>query len=138
MSWESTAALQCAASPQALWEVLLDGRGWSRWLEGLEWMFVEGALEPGTLMTVKPRRFLQTALTIERVQAPAALAFGTTFGPLARLDVRFEIAAEEAGARIEQRVRVEGVLGEMLAKGLARKLAADEPALARLCGLAAG
>jgi hypothetical protein len=136
VGWDSSASAESSASPQALWDTLLDGRRWSGWHPGVEWMVIEGPLEPGALLTIKLRRFLQTALTIETAEAPATLAFWTTFGPVARVDVRFTIDSIGSSTRIEQRVTAAGPLSDLLAKGLARKLSADTSALDRLCALA--
>ena len=68
MTWERTAGASSAAPPERVWEVLLDGRRWSLWNPDVEWMTVEAALEPGGLVTLKPKRVRQTAFRIEAVQ----------------------------------------------------------------------
>jgi uncharacterized protein YndB with AHSA1/START domain len=138
MTWERTAGASSAAPPARVWTELLDGRRWSLWNHGVAWMTVEGPLEPGTLLTMKPRRGPQTAFRIEAVVPERLLAVVVTFGPLAALRFRWELSAEAGGTAIAQTIAVSGPFGGLLARA-ARRIAEAAPAnLERLAVRAAG
>ena len=128
MRWESTAAATSTAAPAAVWRVLLDGRRWPDWLPGVEWMVVEGALAPGGLLTIKPRRVRQTAFRIEAVEPERLLALVVTVGPVAALRLRWELAPQPDGTRVAQTVAVSGPLAGPLTLPVARRIAAAIPA----------
>lgn len=47
------AASKVEASPDAVWAVLTDGAGWSRWDSGVD--AVEGKIEPGGTITIRSK-----------------------------------------------------------------------------------
>jgi uncharacterized protein YndB with AHSA1/START domain len=137
MGWERTAEASSTAPPPRVWAALLDGRRWSRWNEGVEWMTLEGPLAPGTLLTMKPRRAPQTAFRIEAVVPGRMLALVLTFGPVAALRFRWELAAEADGTAIVQRLAIGGPLAGLLLRRSAERIAAGMAAnLERLAQLA--
>jgi len=138
MTWERTAAAESSASPESVWAVLIDGRRWSRWYDGVDWMVAEGPIAPGTVVTLKPRRFRQTAFHIEDATPSAVLALVVTFGPVARMRLRWEIRPHGEGSTTVQRVEVAGPLGAVLLRRTAERIASAMPAnLERLAAIAA-
>jgi uncharacterized protein YndB with AHSA1/START domain len=133
MGWERTAEATSAASPERVWEILLDGRRWARWNDGVAWMTLEGPLRPGTLLTMKPNRAPQTAFRIEAVVPGQMLALVVTVGPLAALRFRWDLAPALGGTRIVQSLTIGGPLAGLLLRRAAERIAAGMPAnLARL------
>ena len=128
MTWERTAGASSAAPPARVWEVLLDGLRWSTWFHGVEWMVVEGALRPGQLVTMKPRRAPQTAFRIEAVVPERLLALVLTFGPLAALRFRWELSPEFGGTTIVQTIEIGGPLAGLLLRSAATRIAGGMPA----------
>lgn len=134
MTWERTAGASSAAAPARVWDVLLDGRRWSLWNHGVQWMTVEGPLEPGTVLTMKPKGAPQTAFRIEAAVPGRLLALVVTFGPVAALRFRWELAPAAEGTRIVQTVAIDGPLAGPLLGRTAERIAAAMPEnLARLC-----
>lgn len=133
MKWESTAGASSAAGPEDVWAVLLDGRRWSLWNPGVEWMVLEGPPQAGTLLTMKPKRLRQTAFRIEQLEPNRLFALIVTFGPVAALRLRWTLEPEPAGTTIVQTVAISGPLAGPLLHRAARRIAAEMPAtLARL------
>ena len=128
MTWERTAGASSAATPERVWEVLLDGRRWSLWNPGVEWMTVEGALQPGGLVTMKPKGAPQTAFRIEAAEPARLLALAVRFGPVATLRLRWELAAEAGGTTIVQTVGIAGPLAGLRLRRAAQRIADTLPA----------
>jgi uncharacterized protein YndB with AHSA1/START domain len=138
MGWERTAEATSTAPPARVWDVLLDGRRWSEWNHGVEWMTLEGPLAPGTLLTMKPRGAPQTAFRIEAVVPGRTLALVVTFGPVAALRFRWELDTAAGGTSIRQTIRTSGPLARMLLRRAAERIAAGMAAnLERLARQAA-
>jgi uncharacterized protein YndB with AHSA1/START domain len=123
MSWERTAEASSTAPPARVWEALLDGRCWSEWNHGVEWMTVEGPLAPGTLLTMKPRGAPQTAFRIEAVVPGRKLALVVTFGPVAALRFRWELAPAAHGTSIRQTLGTSGPLARVILRRAAERIA---------------
>jgi uncharacterized protein YndB with AHSA1/START domain len=139
MTLERTAGASSAAPPARVWDVLLDGRHWSLWNPDVEWMMVESALEPGGLLTMKPKRGRQTAYRIEAVEPQRLLVLSVRFGPVATLRLRWELAPEAGGTTIVQTVEMGGPLAELLLRRTVQQIAGAMPAnLARLAVRAVG
>jgi uncharacterized protein YndB with AHSA1/START domain len=133
MTLERTAGASSAAPPARVWDVLLDGPHWSRWNTDVEWMMVESALEPGGLLTMKPKRGRQTAYRIEAVEPGRLLVLAVRFGPVATLRLRWELAPEAGGTTIVQTVEMGGPLAGLLLRRTVQQIAGAMPAnLARL------
>ena len=128
MTWERTAGASSAAPPERVWEVLLDGRRWSLWNPGVEWMTVEGALEPGGLLTMKPKGVRQTAFRIEAVRQQRLLALAVRFGPVATLRLRWELAPVAGGTQIVHTVAIAGPFAGLLLRRAAERIADAAPA----------
>ena len=127
MTWERTAGATSAAPPQRVWDVLLDGRRWSLWSHGVEWMTVEGPLEPATVLTMKPKRAPQTAFRIEAAVPQRLLALVVTFGPVAAMRLRWELAPADGGTAIAQTVGIGGPLAGLLLRRAAERIANAMP-----------
>ena len=123
MTWERTAGANSAAPPERVWDALLDGRRWSEWNPGVQWMTLEGPLEPGTLLTMKPKGGPQTAFRIEAVVPARLLALVLTFGPVAALRLRWELEPEPGGTAIAQTVGIGGPLAGLLLRRAAERIA---------------
>ncbi len=122
MTWERTAGASSAAPPERVWDVLLDGRRWSLWNPDVDWMAVEAALEPGGLVTFKPKGGRQTAFRIEAVQPQRLLALAVRFGPVATMRLRWELAPEAGGTTIVQTVGIGGPLAGLLLRRAAQRI----------------
>jgi uncharacterized protein YndB with AHSA1/START domain len=138
MDWERTAGASSSAPPERVWDVLLDGRRWSLWNEGVEWMTLEGPPVPGTLLTMKPKGAPQTAFRIEAAEPGRLLAVVVTFGPVAAMRFRWELAPEAGGTAIVQRLATSGPLAGLILRRAAERIGAGMAAnLARLARRAA-
>ena len=138
MTWERTAEAASAGAPERVWDVLLDGRRWSLWNHGVQWMTLEGPVEPGTLLTMKPKGAPQTAFRIEAAVPRRLLALVVTFGPVAALRLRWELAPHAGGTSIVQTVGIGGPLAGLLLRRAAERIANAMPAnLERLAARAA-
>lgn len=127
MRWESTAGASSAAGPAEVWDVLLDGRKWSLWNPGVEWMVIEGPAQTGTILTMKPRRLRQTAFRIERLEPQRLLALVVTIGPVAALRLRYQLEPHDGGTAIAHTVTISGPLAGPLLRRAADKIAAAMP-----------
>ena len=118
--------------------MLLDGRRWSEWYQGVEWMTLEGPPAPGTLLTMKPKGAPQTAFRIEDAVAERRLALVVTFGPVAALRFRWDLAPAGDGTSIVQTVGTSGPLAGLIlrraAERIAGGMAANLERLARQAG----
>ena len=128
MRWERTAGASSSAPAERVWEVVLDGRRWSFWNEGVEWMTIEGALAPGTFVTIKPKGGRQTAFRIEAVVPARLLALVVTFGPLAALRFRLTLSPHDEGTSIGVTTAIDGPLSGLLLSRSAERIAATMPA----------
>ena len=128
MTWERTAGATSSASAERVWEIVLDGRRWSFWNEGVEWMTVEGALAPATFVTIKPKGGRQTAFRIEAVVPERLLALVVTFGPLAALRFRLVLSPTDEGASIAVTTAIDGPLAGVLLSRVADRIATAMPA----------
>jgi uncharacterized protein YndB with AHSA1/START domain len=124
MRWERTAEVDTIAPPERVWAALLDGRRWSSWNPGVEWMTVEGPLERGTVVTFKPKGAPQTASRIEAVEPERRLALVVTIGPVAALRLAWELTPRAEGTSLSQRVAIEGPLAGVLLRRAAERIAA--------------
>lgn len=136
--WERSATATLAAPPAAVWRRLLDGRRWAEWNPGVQWMTVEGPLAPNTVVTLKPKGAPQTAFRIESAVEARRFALVVTFGPLATMRLRWELAPDGAGTALSQTVAIGGPLAGLLLRRAAERIAGGmEASLARLGALAA-
>jgi uncharacterized protein YndB with AHSA1/START domain len=138
MTWERSASATSPAPPEAVWRRLLDGRRWAEWNPGVQWMTVEGRLAPGTVVTLKPKGAPQTAMRVEFAVEPALLALVVTFGPVATMRLRWELASAGGGTALAQTVAIGGPLAGLLLRRPAERIAGGMAAsLERLGALAA-
>jgi hypothetical protein len=132
------ASAASAARPERLWEVLVDGRRWGAWNDGIAWLVFEGPCAPGSYVTIKPQHGRQTAYHVDVAEAPRRFAIGLRFGPLAALHLSWSIAEEAGGARIDHEIAIDGPLAGLLVRGMAQRALATAPNnLAQLARLAA-
>jgi len=137
MKWSDRATLDCTASAGALWATLVDGPRWNAWNPGVQWMFLEGPLAPGSLLTMKPKGAPQTAFRVEEVVPQRRLRVGLTFGPVAKLELAWTIDRIGSGTRLEQSVAIEGIAaGFLLRKNALRIASGMAENLVRLCEIA--
>lgn len=133
MHWESTSSAESAAPAGAVWEAIVDGRRWSLWHARFEWMWLEGPLLPGSIVTLKPRRSRQTAFVIVELVPESRLVIETTFGPVASVRVVFDVAAVKSGSSVTYSVIVDGILGSLAVRMIGKRLSDGAPeALAAL------
>jgi hypothetical protein len=138
MNWSQRASAVSAAPPQRVWDVLLDGRRWSFWNPGVEWMWLEGEPAAGTLATIKLQRVRQTAFVIREALAPQRFALELTVGPVARLALSWTLTEHDAGTRIEAEVAIAGIAaGVLLARSAERVARALPEHVERLAARAA-
>ena len=132
------AVAHAEAEPQRVWERLTDGLHWRDWSPETDWMVVEGALEPGGIVTIKRKRGRQTAYHVEAAEAPHRLALLLTFGPAARMRIAWTLEPDGVGTRIRQTIETGGRLRRWLSDPQARRGAAkwaEDPArLAAILG----
>lgn len=124
---QGRAAAVSPASAQAVWEVLLDGRRWSFWNPGVEWMWLEGDARIGTLATIKLKRIRQTALVITEIVPMRRFGLSLTIGPVARVDLSWTLTAGPAGTRIEAEIATSGIAAKLLLERSARRIAQALP-----------
>lgn len=122
-----SASADSAAAPQAVWDVLLDGRRWSFWNPGVEWMWLEGDAGPGTLVTIKLKRVRQTALVLTELVPQRRFGLGLTIGPVARLDLTWTLAARGTGTHIDAAVATSGFAAGLLLRRYAGRIAQAFP-----------
>ncbi len=127
MTWERESSAVSAAAPQAVWDVLLDGRRWSFWNPDVEWLWLEGDAQPGTIATIKFRRVRQTALVIDEVLAAQRFALRLTVGPVARCRLSWTLTPQAAGTRIDAALAIAGIAAGPLLKRSAERVAAALP-----------
>jgi hypothetical protein len=135
---EVTGEALATAAPEAVWRVLADGPRWFEWNEAVEWLWFEAGVRAGTLATMKPKGFRQTAFRITAADEPRELALQITVGPAARLAFRWTLSPAGTGTRITESVTTDGFAARWLFGSAARRsIAALPERLARLAGLAA-
>lgn len=127
MNWQHIERAISAAPPHAVWDVLLDGRRWSFWNPGVEWMWLEGDAAPGNVATIKLKGIRQTAFVIREALAQQRFVLGLTVGPVARLELAWTLAATPDGTRIEADVSIAGVAAGLLLRRPAQRIAAAMP-----------
>jgi hypothetical protein len=115
------AVAHTGAPPEHVWERLIDGLRWHEWSPGTDWMVIEGALEPGAVVTIKRKRGRQTAYRVETVQAPHRLALVLTFGPVASMRLAWTLTPDVAGTEIRQTIETAGRLRRWLTDPQARR-----------------
>jgi hypothetical protein len=116
-----TAVARSTATPERVWERLVDGLRWHEWSPGSDWMVVEEGLVPGGIVTIKRKRGRQTAFRIEAADAPHRFALLLTFGPVASLRIAWTLEADGAGTQITQTVESGGRLRRWLTDPQARR-----------------
>jgi carbon monoxide dehydrogenase subunit G len=119
-----------AAPPERVWALLEDVAGWRTWMPGIRWAVLEGAFERGSYVTLVPERGRrQTAYRIDAADAPATLALGITFGPVAALRRTWSVSVDGTGSRVAYSIEIDGPLRSLLARKTATGLHAAAPAL---------
>jgi hypothetical protein len=128
MNGELTASAVSAAAPPAVWEVLLDGRRWSLWNSGVEWLWFEHEPAPGSPATIKFKRVRQTAVIVDDLVACQRFALRLTIGPIARLRVAWKLSQTGDGTRIDAAVTIGGIASGLLLRRPAKRLGRALPA----------
>ena len=123
------AELRLAAAPSLVWATLADVGAWRRWMPGVRWSVLEGALgSAGAYVTIKPERGRQTAFHAV-ADSPRAIALGMTFGPVASLRRSWILQPDGIGTRVIATVEIGGPLRRWLVAAAARRAQAESPAL---------
>jgi hypothetical protein len=137
-AWKSVSSFESDTPSSAVWSSFVDGRRWSFWHPGFEWMWLEGELERGSIATLKLRRYRQTAFVIDEVIPERRLVLRTSFGPVARVRLILEVEPREHGSCATYSVIADGLFGGMAARMIGKRLADGAPeALAQLAAYAA-
>jgi len=138
MTEASSGEAYATVGPEAVWRVLADGPRWFEWNEAVEWLWFEAGVRTGSLATIKPKRFRQTAFLITAADEPRELALQITVGPAALLGFRWTLAPANGGTRIIETVTTGGFAARWLFAAAARRsIDAMPERLARLASLAA-
>ncbi len=115
--------------PPRVWSLLADVNGWRAWMPSVQWAVLEGRLERGAYVTIKPQRRRQTAYRVDAADAPIVLALELTFGPVAALRRSWTLARDGDGTRVTYLVETAGPLRRWLVAGRAERLHAAAPAM---------
>ena len=120
-----TSEFDISAPPEAVWAVLACVECWKVWMPGVRWAVLEGALERGAYVTIKPDHGRQTAYRVDVADAAVALALGLTFGPLASLRLTFALIPRNAATCVVYTAQTAGPLRMLLVAKRARRAHAD-------------
>src|SRR5947208_6558033 len=116
------ASVVTKASAQAAWTAWTDVEGWSAY-DHIERARVDGAFQPGAVITSKARGFPSSRLTITRAAQPS-LWVDESRSPGLKMTFEHVIEPGEDGTRLTERVRISGPLGRVLGPLMRRKLEA--------------
>src|SRR6266516_6653105 len=119
-SYEASAVTK--ASAEAAWTAWTDVEGWSAY-DHIESAHLDGAFQPGAVITSKAKGFPSSTLTVTSVEQPSlwidesrSLGMQMTFDHL--------VEPGEGGTRLKERVGISGPLGQALGPLMRRKLEA--------------
>jgi uncharacterized protein YndB with AHSA1/START domain len=106
--WEHEHTAETTAVPAAVWAVLSDLDHWAEWDTSMEWVRLEGPLEPGTSVVMKPIGQEPITSTITAVDPNVRYADETVFG---EVTLRFSHTLHptaDGGTRVVHRLEVDG------------------------------
>jgi hypothetical protein len=107
---------------QKLFEVIADIGRWPAWDPDIEATRHEGALQPGSRFTLKPKGGPKVAMEIVEATAPTRFV-DLSHLPLAKMRTSHEFTPVAGGARVDVKIEVWGVLGFLWDRIVARKQA---------------
>ena len=106
--WEHEHTAETTAVPAAVWAVLSDLDHWAEWDTSMEWVRLDGPLEPGTSVVMKPIGQEPITSTITAVDPNVRYADETVFG---EVTLRFSHTLHptaDGGTRVVHRLEVDG------------------------------
>jgi hypothetical protein len=106
--WEHEYAAETTAVPAAVWAVLSDVDRWAEWDTSMEWVRLDGPLEPGASVVMKPIGQDPITSTITVVDPIVRYADETVYG---EVTLRFSHTlhpTDEGGTRVVHRLEVDG------------------------------
>ena len=120
LSYEISAVARAGAD--AAWAVWTDVEGWNRY-DHIEDARIDGAFQPGAVITSKAKGFPRSTLTVTRVEQPT-LWVDESRSPGMRMTFDHVLEPGQGGTRLTERVRISGPLGHLLGPLMRRKLEA--------------
>ena len=106
--WEHEYAAETTAAPAAVWAVLSDLDHWAEWDTSMEWVRLDGPLQVGSAVVMKPIGQDPITSTITAVDDRVRYADETVFG---EVTLRFSHTLHptpEGGTRVVHRLEVDG------------------------------
>jgi hypothetical protein len=119
-SYEASALTK--ASAEAAWTAWTDVEGWSAY-DHIETARIDGAFQPGAVITSKAKGFPSSTLTVTRVEA-TSLWVDESRSPGMQMTFDHVVEPGEGGTRLTERVRISGPLGRAIGPSMRRKLEA--------------
>lgn len=123
---QSHSIIASGVKPEQIWKVWSDINNRPRWDLDIEWAELKGPFEKGAVFRFKPKGGPKLSMTItECIQNQC---FTDCFKiPFARLYGRHEMEMTSEGIKITTSIKVVGLLGWLLRKMVAEKVAAEVP-----------
>jgi hypothetical protein len=116
----SEGAIEIAASPEELWDLMADVERWPVWNSDVEWVRLEGRVDEGSVFRWKGGSTTIVS-TLKSVRRPSEIGWtGRTMGIRAIHVWRFESAPTGAIARMEE--SFEGGITKLMRTTLQRQL----------------
>ena len=122
--WEARHELATSAPPEVVWALWANADRWRDWNDDIEWARLDGPLERGATATIKfrrgrPMRFTVTALEPRRLFVDEARL------PGARMGHEHRVEPTAAGARIANRIYIDGPAARLYALFVGRRIRAS-------------
>jgi hypothetical protein len=112
---------------EAIWSAWIDVNNWAEWDVELDYAKIQGAFAPGNKFFLKPKGGPRVSVELIAIKPLASFTDVTRF-PFAKMFDRHELEETSGGLKIKSRISVEGPLGWLWAKIVARGVAAGVPA----------
>ena len=120
LSYETSTVARAGAD--SAWAVWTDVEGWNRY-DHIEDARIDGAFQPGAVITSKAKGFPRSTLTVTRVEQPTVWV-DESHSPGIRMTFDHVLEPGEGGTRLTERVHISGLLGRALGPFMRRKLEA--------------
>ncbi len=130
---EQSTTVDIAASPERVWEVLVDVERWSEWTETVTWVrrLDEGPLRPGSRAKINQPKIPETEYVVTELEPGQSFTWVAT-GPGVLTTARHSIEPLPGGSsRVRLSVEQEGWLGSLMGRfyrGLTDRYLANEAA----------
>lgn len=125
--WTKEYALEAAASPEALWRLLSDIDGWSRWNDGIETIVLDGPLAVGATFRMKPPGEDMLTSTVAELEENRLLTDVTEMGELVIRVVHRLEPLPGGGTSLTYRVKVSGPAADAVGEEVGAAVSADFP-----------